>query len=287
MRDTAHMVQTVSKLRMLPTPAVLSKLRILSASPIASAAPAAPCPSPRARRSVAFRASAFAVAALLGTTVGTTAMQPLARADEVSPTGKGIAGGALLGAEAVTIVEALADVHAGWAYGVGAIVGAAGGGVGGYFVEQGSNDGRAPVYLLAGGLALVIPAIVLTLNATRYRPEAGVTDDRAPTGPAAEPGVPGAGVVAAPPPPSSPPPAAAPAPPADATPPSAPPPPTTPGSPPPIAPPPQSLLDLRPGQVRMGVPVPDVRPVFSTAQQRQYGMRAETELRVPVLHVTF
>jgi hypothetical protein len=33
--------------------------------------------------------------------------------------------------------------------------------------------------------------------------------------------------------------------------------------------------------------VPDVRPVFSMAQQRQYGMRGETELRVPVLHVTF
>lgn len=239
--------------------------------------------SPRIpRKKLMFRATSFAVAALLAT----TAMQPLARADEVSPTGKGIAGGALLGGEAVMIVESLADVRAGWAYAVGGLVGAGAGGVGGYFVEQGSSDGRAPVYLLAGGLALVIPAIVLTLNATRYRPDEGVTDDRAPTGPAAEPGVPGAGVVA----PSvspSPPPAAAPAPPADATPPSAPPAPTTPGAPPPIAPPPQSLLDMRPGLVRMGVPVPDVRPVFSMSQQRQYGMRAETELRVPVLHVTF
>jgi hypothetical protein len=233
-----------------------------------------------ARRSMTFRVTAFAVA----TFVGMAAMPPIAHADEVSPTGKGIAGGALLGAEAVTIVESLADVHAGWAYAVGGIVGAGGGAVGGYFVEQGSNDGRAPVYMLAGGLALVIPAIVLTLNATRYRPEAGATDDHVPTAPAAEPGVPGAGVVE--PPPGASPPAAAPAPasapPAD----TAPPAPATPSAPPP-APPPQSLLDMRPGQVRMGVPVPDVRPVFSMAQQRQYGMRAETELRVPVLHVTF
>jgi hypothetical protein len=206
--------------------------------------------------------------------LGTTALTAPAHADNVSSTGKGIAGGALLGAEAVTIVESLADVRPGWAYAVGAIAGAAGGGVGGYFVEQGSSDGRAPSYLLAGGLALVIPALVMTLNATRYRPEDGVTEDRAPIGPAAEPGVPGAGVVAAPLPASPQP-----------TPP--PPPVASPPPPPGPTPPPQSLLDLRPGKVRMGVPVPDVRPVFSMAQQRQYGMRGETELRVPVLHVTF
>ena len=35
--------------------------------------------------------------------------------------------------------------------------------------------------------------------------------------------------------------------------------------------------------MRLGVPVPDVRPVFSVAEQRQYGMRGETELRVRVL----
>jgi hypothetical protein len=41
------------------------------------------------------------------------------------------------------------------------------------------------------------------------------------------------------------------------------------------------------GSFRLGVPVPDVRPVFSVAEQRQYGMHQETELRMPVLHVTF
>src|SRR5580700_7925065 len=83
-----------------------------------------------------------------------------AHADEVSSTGKGITGGALLGAEVVTMVEAIAGVRSGWAYAIGAIVGAGGGGAGGYFVEHSSTDGKAPTYMLAGGLALVIPAIV-------------------------------------------------------------------------------------------------------------------------------
>ena len=126
-----------------------------------------------------------------------TAPSRVARADDsgtVSLTGKGIAGGALLGAEVVTMVESIAGVHPVWAYAVGAIVGAGGGGVGGYFVEQGSSDGKVPMYMLAGGLALVIPAVVLTLDATRYRPEEGTNEDNAPTGPAAEPGVPGGSV---------------------------------------------------------------------------------------------
>jgi hypothetical protein len=191
-----------------------------------------------------------------------------ARAQDVSPTGKGIVGGGLLGAEVVTMVEAIAGVRPGWAYAVGAIVGAGGGAVGGYFVEQGSPDGKAPMYMLAGGLALVIPAVVLTLNATRYMPEEGATEDAAPTGPAAEPGVPGAGVGGSAPagaPAPAPAPAAAPAP----------------------APGPQSMLDFSPNTLRIGVPSPEVRPVFSMAEQRQYGMQSATEVRMGVVHVTF
>src|SRR5579859_1494648 len=55
-----------------------------------------------------------------------------ARADNVSPSGKGITGGGLLGAEVVTIIESLVGVRAGWAYVVGAVVGAGGGAAGGY-----------------------------------------------------------------------------------------------------------------------------------------------------------
>jgi hypothetical protein len=37
----------------------------------------------------------------------------------------------------------------------------------------------------------------------------------------------------------------------------------------------------------LGVPAVDVRPVFSLTEQRQYGMHAQTELRMPMLRVAF
>src|SRR5436190_17232993 len=101
-----------------------------------------------------------------------------AKADgPVTPTGKGIAGGTLLGAEVVMIPLGIAGVDKWWAYLLGGGLGAAGGAVGGYFVETKvkSSDGQAvaepSLHMLAGGLALVIPTVVLTLNATSYKPE--------------------------------------------------------------------------------------------------------------------
>jgi hypothetical protein len=229
-----------------------------------------------ALRRATLRPASLATAAVFG--IGVLA-GPLreARADEVSSSGKGIVGGALLGGEVVTIVESLVGVRSGWAYAIGAVLGAGGGGVGGYFVEQGSSDGRAPTYMLAGGLLLIIPAIVLTMNATRYMPEEGATEDRAPTAPAAEPGAPGVNLTGGP---------------AGVTPPHRSAPPATPPQAPvqpeaPTAPPPQSLLDLHRGSLRFGVPVPDVRPVYTIAERARFGTRAETELRLPVLHLTF
>jgi len=208
------------------------------------------------------RPVALAMAALVGASIVAAPLRE-ARADDVSPTGKGIAGGALLGGEAVWIVEGIIGVHSGWAYVIGGVLGAGGGGVGGYFIEKGSSDGKAPMYMLAGGLALVIPAVVLMLNGTRFQPEEGAAEDRTPVGPPAEPG-------AAP--------APVPAPPGVAPPP----------TPPPAAPPPSSLLDLHRGTFRVGVPFPDVKPSFSVAETKQYGVRNNgTELQMPVLHVTF
>ena len=216
------------------------------------------------------RPVAFALAAILGATVVAAPLRE-ARADDVSPTGKGIAGGALLGAEVPMIVEGIAGVHSGWVYLISAIVGAGGGAVGGYEVEHGSSDGMAPMYMLAGGLALVIPAVVLTLNATRYQPEEGATEDRSP-GPMAEPGTPGGSSITATPP------GAAPAPP--------PPPPAPVPAPPP--PPPQSLLDVHHGACRLGVPVLAVKQAFTVAEAKAYGLRDNpAELRLPVLHVAF
>ena len=144
----------------------------------------------------------------------------------VSPNGKGIIGGAFLGAEVVTITESFAGAHQGWAYLLGAGLGAAAGGVGGYFIEHNdSSDGKVPAYLLAGGVGLIIPALVLSLNATRYIPAETATEDRAPTNaPAANPGSPGGNSAtvpgSAPPASTTPPPASAPPTPAP-TPPSA------------------------------------------------------------------
>jgi hypothetical protein len=217
------------------------------------------------------RPVALALAVVLGAGIALAPVRE-ARADDVSPTGKGIVGGALLGAEVPTIIEGIAGVRSGWVYVISAVVGAGGGGFGGYEVEHNSTDGKAPMYMLAGGLALVIPAIVLTLNATRYQPEEGATEDRVPVGPAAEPGAPGGSIVAPPPgvaeppaPPPPPPPAAAPAP-----------------------PPPQSLLDIHQGTFRLGVPAVAVGPVFSAAEMRSYGMKDNpAALHMPVLHVVF
>lgn len=207
---------------------------------------------------------------------------PSARADEttISPTGKGVAGGALLGAEAVTIVESLASVRSPWAYVIGAVVGGGGGAVGGYFVEQNSSDGKAPALMLAGGIGLIIPAIVLTLNATRYIPSDTVTEDRAPTNvPQANPGVPSGTAVS--PPSAAVPQSAAPAP--------APSQPTTPTATPPTGgtTPPLSLFDMQHGTMRLGMPVPEVRPLFSMSELRQYGFAQQTEVRMPIVKIAF
>ena len=64
--------------------------------------------------------------------------------------------------------------------------------LGGFFLEKSSDDGRLPAYLLAGGIAALIPAIVVTLDATRYRPTEGAREDK-PANDAApsDPGQPG------------------------------------------------------------------------------------------------
>ena len=224
-------------------------------------------------------ATAFAIGALTLTGNATPA-----HADEVSGTGKGIVGGALLGGEVVMITEALFHIENGWAYAIGGGLGAIGGGVGGYFIEQASTNGRAPVYMLAGGLALIIPTLVLTLNATRYHPTENASEDRAPTNaPPADPGKVGGSMIAPGTPPGT-----TPSSPAAAAPgPGAAPAPASPGPPGP----PLSLLDVwttpDASSVRIGLPIPEVRQVYSMAEQKKYGVPAQTELRMPLLRLTF
>jgi hypothetical protein len=198
-----------------------------------------------------------------------------------SPTGKGTVGGALLGAEAVMLVEAAADVKQGWAYALGGGLGAVAGGVGGFFAED-SGDAKLSLYLLVGGMALVIPTTVAVLSATAYEP-VNYTEDKPP--PADEP-------VAEPPQGGSAPSTS----PAPVT-----PPPETPAAPAPTsrapvhhrttiarAPKPApALIGLEQGTLTLSVPAVEVRQAYTRTEVAVLGVKQHTEVAVPMLNVIF
>jgi hypothetical protein len=194
--------------------------------------------------------------------------------DEVSATGKGITGGALLGAEVVMLTEAALGAKPWWAYMVGGVAGAAGGGVGGYFAEQ-NSDPKVSLYLLAGGMALAIPTTVAVLSQTAYEPPADYTQDTGPDEPVADPPSPegtfdeGAGGT---------------------------------GTDPevgragpiryptvyvPIALQPPSLVGLRRGALTLSVPAVEIRDRFTRRELYELGLKQRAEIRVPVFTASF
>lgn len=232
----------------------------------------------------------------------TLSLAPLAahaQTHEVSTTGKGVVGGTLLGAEVVLTAEAAFKVQPTWAYVVGGLGGAAAGGVGGYFIERDASP-RTTLFMLAGGMALMIPVTVAVLSATAYEPPASYTQDRAPVDePIAEPPQPVGSPTVAP---------AAPAitgpsgnevtaPPPVVSPPAATPVPTSsvrrhraPGqrtlpldyhlSPP-------ALIGVSAQALTLGVPAIELREVYSRNEVAMFGVTQATELRVPVLNFLF
>lgn len=197
-----------------------------------------------------------------------------AQSNEVSATGKGIAGGTLLGAEAVMLTEAALKVKPAWAYAVGGIAGGIGGGVAGYFAEQGSSA-KLPLYLLAGGMALAIPTTVAVLSATAYEPPADYTEDRGPSDePVADPAAQGEPISQAPVKRKQAERRVAKLTPRERM-----------ESRMQLTPP--ALLGLGEGYVALSVPAVEVRDVFSAQETRQYGFSQETEVRVPVLNYSF
>lgn len=177
----------------------------------------------------------------------------------VSATGKGIAGGTLLGAEVVMITTAIIGATDWWPYVLFGAVGAGGGAVGGYFVEDAIGDGAAEpaLYMLAGGMALVVPTLVAVLNATAYDPtddeeegDESSTDEE----PDGTPGV-DANVEV-----------------------------ETGGLPP-------ALIGLsttqRGTQVRLGVPAARVGPRFSAREMATFGVEQGTEVSFPIVRGTF
>jgi hypothetical protein len=108
----------------------------------------------------------------------------MARAQTTEPTtapdepmeanGVGISGGIFAGAEVVLIPMAIIDRHhpirAIWPWIVFPTIGAAGGGVGGYYLEQASPEGA--VALLVVSMAAIIPTAVAVASAQAYDPAA-------------------------------------------------------------------------------------------------------------------
>lgn len=92
---------------------------------------------------------------------------------------KGIAGGALVGAEVVMLTEAAIGVKPTWLYVVGGVVGAGGGGVAGYYLG-GSSSPKPPSFVLAGGIALFIPTLIGLVTATQFQPDDSYQQQRSP-----------------------------------------------------------------------------------------------------------
>lgn len=98
-----------------------------------------------------------------------------ARADTANDV-KGTAGGAMLGAEIVMLTESAFRLRPGWMYLAGGAGGALVGGYLGYRISDDSTN-RPPSFLLAGGIALIIPTIMGVLTATQYEPIGSVRQE--------------------------------------------------------------------------------------------------------------
>lgn len=206
--------------------------------------------------------------------------------DPVVVDGKGIVGGALLGAELVDITIGIVGVEEAWPYLVFGGLGAVGGAFAGFGVEQATSTGPAEpaLFMLAGGLTLIVPTLVIVLNATSADPpveEADFPDEPAADPPPASPGAPpgGGGSVgvgastsrreAAP---SRKDPARAAV--------------ARRATPAPAAPR-MTAVDLREGDLALGLPAVQVRPLYSSQELARYGVAQGTEVRVPVLGAAF
>lgn len=89
--------------------------------------------------------------------------------DRLDAKGVGIAGGVIVGGELIVAVEGLIGVKPLWPYLTFPLLGAAGGGVGGYYLEKASPEGA--VAMLIGGIALLIPTALLAASARAYDPK--------------------------------------------------------------------------------------------------------------------
>ncbi len=243
-----------------------------------------------------------------------------AKAQSADPpvTGKGLVGGALLGSEVVMLTEAAIKVKPAWAYYVGAGVGAVGGGIGGHFLES-SLSSKSAMYMLSAGMLLLIPTTVAAMNAASYDTPLEYTQDSAPvdqpsddlpsgvanpgndmpTMPAVSPEAPPANAA-----PAAPAPTPAPA----AVPPATPAPAATPPAPPAAqpqtrrsgsrtravahwraapTPEPSALFQYSGSALGLTVPAIEIRDTYTRREVAMYGVKQQTEVRVPLLQMAF
>jgi hypothetical protein len=125
----------------------------------------------RISRVVTIRLRVFACAALLA---GATWSRPSSAADKELV--KGLVGGTLMGAQAVLLTESALRLSPGWVYLAGGAAGAAAGAYIGYKICDDSSN-KPPSFLLAGGIALIIPTIMGVLTATQYAPPRSFRQD--------------------------------------------------------------------------------------------------------------
>lgn len=97
------------------------------------------------------------------------AQEPMQEQVDAGP--KGAVGLGLIGAELGLVIPAVSGLHEIWSFIVFPVAGAAGGAVAGHFLVDDNNKRNASVSLLAVGLALAVPAVVLTLVSTAYDPD--------------------------------------------------------------------------------------------------------------------
>ena len=121
-------------------------------------------------------AAGLAAALVIGSATFTQQVaqaQPVCGAEpcnQVESVPKGAIGLGLIGAEIGFVLPAVIGLHEAWAFVVFPLVLGGGGAVGGYFAFDEPNSPEAGVAMLAVGIALIIPSLVLTLAFTSYDP---------------------------------------------------------------------------------------------------------------------
>ena len=206
----------------------------------------------QSRPNKANRTRVMAVATAVGVASFVMAEQPARAEGPVTATGKGIAGLAIIGGSVTATTMGLVGVEQRWAYLVFPPLVAVGGGIGGYFVE-----GAAPVevstFMLGLGMALIIPTVIVSLNATAYKVPDDYPNDPSKKTPATEAPRAGArikdsfrtGFV------------------------------------------PQSLIGMDRGSLALGLPPVQVRNAFSTDEIAKFGVAQAREVHVPLFRATF